>query len=42
VYVGEQTNVAMRQTAGTTTTVTVTAASAWAASDVLVFHCGGF
>jgi len=34
--------VATRETASTTTTVTVGAASAWAASDILIFNCSGF
>jgi hypothetical protein len=36
------TNIVTRQTANTTTTVTVTAASAWTASDTLIFNCMGF
>lgn len=36
------TNIAMRQTAGTMTTVTLTAASAWGSGDVLIVHCDGF
>jgi hypothetical protein len=36
------TNVVTRQTANNTTTVTVTAASAWTASDILMFNCAGF
>jgi hypothetical protein len=33
------TNIVTRQTASTTTTVTITAASAWTASDTLIFNC---
>lgn len=36
------TNIVTRQTANNTTTVTVTAASAWTASDILIFNCAGF
>lgn len=36
------TNVVTRQTANTTATVTVTAASAWAASDILIFNCAAY
>jgi hypothetical protein len=36
------TNVVTRQTASNTTTVTVTAASAWTASDILIFICAGY
>lgn len=36
------TNIVTRQTASNTTTVTVTAASAWTASDILIFQCVGF
>lgn len=35
-------NTVTRQTASTTSTVTVTAAAAWAASDTLIFHCMGY
>jgi hypothetical protein len=36
------TNIVTRQTASNTTTVTVTAASAWTASDTLLFNCAGY
>lgn len=36
------TNVATRQTANNATTVTVTAASAWTASDILMYQCIGY
>lgn len=36
------TNIVTRETAFTATTVTVTAASAWTASDNLLFNCGAF
>lgn len=36
------TNDATRQTAFSTTTATVTAAVAWTASDILIFHCDPF
>jgi len=36
------TNIVTRETASTTTTVTVTAASAWTASDTLVFNCAAY
>lgn len=36
------TNIVTRETASTTTTVTVTAASAWTASDILSFICAAY
>jgi hypothetical protein len=36
------TNIVTRETAFTTTSVTLTAASAWTASDKLLVHCGAF
>lgn len=36
------TNIVTRETANSTTSVTVTAASAWAASDVLIFNCAAY
>jgi hypothetical protein len=35
-------NTVTRQTNQSTTTVTVTAAAAWAANDILIFNCAGF
>jgi hypothetical protein len=35
-------NTVTRETASTTTSVTVTAAAAWAASDILIFNCFGY
>lgn len=36
------TNIVTRETASSTTSVTVTAASAWSASDTLIFNCGAY